>query len=238
MMMKITNYKFEKMEWDSVYFGIEVYKLSIYERLTDEDIKTLKQLIAIPVLTYIMDYSLDKTNEEFLRNVVSSSEVDINIQLFKDINCIESRVYSAKTGNNIELEPYYKKLLEFRYSRFFTDSKLVDLGSKNIYSSWVKNSFYKNDKYFAYYKYSDLGFALYSYLDKTCIIELIAVSEDYKGSGVGTDILKAIESDACNKNMKQIKVGTQLANLSAINLYIKNGFRIKEFYKIYHFWNI
>ena len=56
---------------------------------------------------------------------------------------------------------------------------------------------------------------------------------------IGTEMMMNLEKyiyDNHKDDIKYIRVGTQSNNISAINFYVGNGFRVKEIRSIYHYW--
>ncbi|AXV66464.1 GNAT family N-acetyltransferase [Pseudoalteromonas lipolytica] len=66
-------------------------------------------------------------------------------------------------------------------------------------------------------------------------IGLIGVATPFQGKGVGKKLLELVQNYSTAKKAKIIKVATQTSNISAANLYGKNGFTITDisywFYK-------
>jgi len=132
-------------------------------------------------------------------------------------------------------------LAEFTYSKFVEDPELKKRGGADIYRQWINNSFGRDDKYFALSK--DVsgeinGFLLYSFVEKSCNIELIAVSNKVAKSGIGKRLFKSVEYEAYQLGCKEIRVGTQVRNTPAINFYHKCGCTQIESHQIYHLWNL
>ena len=82
------------------------------------------------------------------------------------------------------------------------------------------------------------GFLLFSYSDNACVIELIAVSQKETKGGIGTSLFKAVEYEAHQRGYNEIKVGTQVRNMGAINFYHKVGCKQVGCHQVYHLWNL
>ena len=61
-------------------------------------------------------------------------------------------------------------------------------------------------------------------------IDYIAVSEEYKNKGIGSELLKAIE----NINIKNITLEVRKTNKIAIEFYKKNGYKVVAIRKNYY----
>ena len=66
------------------------------------------------------------------------------------------------------------------------------------------------------------GVIVYNLIYDRIEIDYIIVLEDFKRLGIGTKLLKEIEKH----NVKNISLEVKQSNLSAINFYKKNGFKI------------
>ena len=70
--------------------------------------------------------------------------------------------------------------------------------------------------------------------NKVANISYIAVIEEYRSFGVGKKLIQKIISDFSDF---EIKTGTQVKNIKALNFYIQNGFAISNTYSIFHRWS-
>ncbi|KKP32570.1 MAG: hypothetical protein UR23_C0058G0005 [Candidatus Roizmanbacteria bacterium GW2011_GWA2_32_13] len=76
-----------------------------------------------------------------------------------------------------------------------------------------------------------IGFITLKLIGGKCLIDLIAVNPKYQNKGVGTLLIsKAIKSFSDYK----ITVGTEAENIKAVNFYLKNNFKIVDYYLIFH----
>lgn len=55
-------------------------------------------------------------------------------------------------------------------------------------------------------------------------VEMIRVADDYKGQGIGTNMLKSLEYHSKQCNNRIVDIETQNTNVPAINFYLKNGY--------------
>ena len=77
------------------------------------------------------------------------------------------------------------------------------------------------------------GILVYQYLYDRLEIDYIIVDSDYRKIGIATKLLKTLENTY--KNIENITLEVRESNKSAINFYLKNGFkeiaRRKNYYK-------
>lgn len=58
-------------------------------------------------------------------------------------------------------------------------------------------------------------------------ISLLMIAVDYRGNGLGKEIVKAVETEILkNKDIESIFLGVQINNLSAINFWMNRGYKI------------
>ena len=68
------------------------------------------------------------------------------------------------------------------------------------------------------------------------IIDLIAVDSSFRKCGIAKSMINYAETNL--KELKKIRVGTQIVNIPSMRLYESIGFRICETNYILHFFNI
>jgi dTDP-4-amino-4,6-dideoxy-D-galactose acyltransferase len=132
-------------------------------------------------------------------------------------------------------------MADFPFSKFTEDPELAKRGGAEVYRQWLINSFEKQNKFYAVAEEKNgkiEGYLLHSYSDRTCIIELVAVSSKRAKGGIGTKLFGAIEHSAYKRGCSELKVGTQVRNVGAINFYHKVGCKQVGCHEVYHLWNL
>tara|TARA_Y100000816_G_C25988081_1_gene516100 strand:- start:290 stop:958 length:669 start_codon:yes stop_codon:yes gene_type:complete len=122
-------------------------------------------------------------------------------------------------------------------SRFVKDKKLPNKFRKNFRALWIEN-YFKNKRgnylIVAFKKKIVKGFLLLISNKKNLNIDLIATKKKYQRQGVSKSLIEfAIHK--FSKRFNFIVAGTQYDNISAIKLYKKLGFKIKDKHNVYHF---
>lgn len=235
---------FEKLEWDSSFFNYPSYKLKFNTELTVDELKYLEKILTQQGFYTIQRQCGIQKNIDWLSTKTKAVLVDVNIQFLNKINYkidyyLDDNINIKNNFKyNEDIILFMKK--SFKYSRFLNDRNIVKEKSLDVYVSWMKNAFLKNNKYFAIYKIKDrvVGVILFS-IDKnnnSIILELVCVNENYQSIGIGSKIMYSIFNYAQLNNIKQVRVGTQLNNINAINFYIKNGFLVDDIYYTFHLW--
>ena len=67
-----------------------------------------------------------------------------------------------------------------------------------------------------------------------CSIGLLAVHPSFQGRGIASRLIKQVESQCLTKGVLSLEVKTQLSNLSAQHLYLKNNFFESQRSFLYH----
>jgi len=81
-----------------------------------------------------------------------------------------------------------------------------------------------------YYDKNIKGILVYDLLYDRIEIEYILVQDEYRKYGIGSKLLKEIEKN----NVKNITLEVRESNISAIEFYKKNGFKIEAIRKNYY----
>lgn len=230
---------FYELEWDTMFFGIRCAKAILAQPLTLAAWKELKTLFQQYQFISVENCNSEPINAQFIGQETSAFLADVNIQFAKNLNA------NIKNNENITIQKALKRndqLLEianFPYSKFTEDPELLKRGGNCVYQQWLLNSFGETGKSFAISKGKDGkidGFLLHSYVCSVCTIELIAVSNKSMGRGIGTKLFEAVEFSAIQNKCKEIRVGTQVRNMEAINFYHKVGCKQIGCHQIYHLW--
>jgi ribosomal protein S18 acetylase RimI-like enzyme len=70
-----------------------------------------------------------------------------------------------------------------------------------------------------------IGFAIYE-VSGHAELTAIAVEEQARGAGVGAALLAHVERDAASAGIRELRLHTAAANLSALELFLKRGYRV------------
>jgi dTDP-4-amino-4,6-dideoxy-D-galactose acyltransferase len=229
-----------ELNWDTDFFGVTSAKAILHKPLTLSEWDKLKTGFKCYQFISIMNENSEPVNTQLIGKDTSAFLADVNIQFKKKL--IEQdempknvSIHQALVRNNQIIE-----MADFQFSKFTEDPELAKRGGDKVYRQWIINSFGKIDKYYALSQdgSGDInGFSLFSYSHNACVIELIAVSHKETKGGIGTSLFKAVEYDAHQKGVNEIKVGTQVRNIGAINFYNKVGCKHIGSHQIFHLWN-
>ncbi len=127
-------------------------------------------------------------------------------------------------------------LNNFKYSRFHLDPAIEDRISNTIKAQWATNYFEgkRGDEMIVSERDGLIcGFLQLLHSGDDLLIDLIAVSKEYRNKNVASDMI-----DFAEKNLdgfRHIRVGTQAANIPSIGLYEKLGFSIVDVKQVLHY---
>ncbi|WP_338449641.1 GNAT family N-acetyltransferase [Niallia oryzisoli] len=232
---------FNDLTWDTDFFGVTSAKVILHRPLTLNEWDKLKTRFNDYQFISIMNENSEPINAQLVGKDTSAFLADVNIQFEKKLVGL-----GEKPENNVTIHKALERneeiidIEDFQFSKFTEDPDLAKRGGGEVYRQWLINAFDKPDKFFALSKNvnEDIsGFLLYSYQDNACVIELIAVSQKEIQGGIGSSLFKTVEYIAYHNGFKEIKVGTQVRNLGAINFYHKVGCKQVGCHQIYHLWN-
>ncbi len=237
-------YFLKKLDWDTKFFNYPSYRLQLNSELNSNELEDLVDILNKKGFYTIQCKSGIQKNISWISENTKAVLVDVNMQFINKL----SINYSDSFDDDIKIEnnfPYNDAIISFissgfNYSRFINDVNINNDKALNVYVEWMKNAFDKEDKYFSIYSIENktLGVILFS-IDKfqnSIVLELVCVNKKFQSMGIGTKIIKSIFSYAKRHTIKNIKVGTQLNNISAINFYINNGFLVNDVYYTFHLW--
>lgn len=230
------------LEWDSLNLGQETYELILDKDLNEENFDNLILNFKHNNLIFIKNESRNRKNSLLIAKHTNATLFDTNIKFLYKVK--KETLKKSLLENNLEyfvskeLNLAFKEFIKFDESRFYKDTALNEKMKSDIYIQWVINSFNKIGKNFLtfYFEKKPVAFTLYTELAEEINIELISVKQDFQNKKLGSKMIELLKFFAYENNKKQIVVGTQVSNISALNFYIKNGFLVTKTTDIYHWW--
>lgn len=231
---------FYDLKWDTEFFGVNCARAILHRPLKFNEWAELKVRFKDYQFISIQNQNSEPINAQRIGKDTSAFLSDVNIQFVKNINPPHEMPKNVTVHRALERNDQVIAMANFQFSKFTEDRELAKRGGDQVYRQWILNSFGKTDKFYALSKdeKSDInGFLLYSFLNDACVIELIAVSQTVTKSGVGTSLFRAAEYSTHKHGYSEIRVGTQLRNMGAINFYHKVGCRQVGCHQVYHLWN-
>jgi len=232
----------EKLDWDSSFFGYNIGKINIQNNDTF-DFREFKSECKNFKLVYVFsDQTID--NSELLlvdKKIVFHQYINANIDVQSEYK--SEIIFESFDVGKHSLEMLKDLSLQSGiYSRFFVDKNFKNNEYEKLYLKWIENSVDKIISFDIIVALKDnkiLGFATLNKKDENLVdIGLVAVSESYRGLGIGKKIINESIMRSKKIGFNEIQVVTQLNNSPANNLYKSTKFEIQNITNIYHFWNI
>lgn len=215
----------ELLEWDSNFFGYRIGKInhSYKNAFLPNDIEFSRFDLVYIFSDYILETKYN------LVDIKVTFEKITEIKYFdNNINFFDSTLHS------------YSELLELAYlsghdSRFLKDSFFGENAFKKLYKTWLDKSIESPDiDILVCIKDTKIiGFVTFKKGKDSSNIELIAVTPEARGEGLGKKLIDAVEAKL--KPNTLLTVPTQETNIKACSFYLKSGFKIKNKIFIYHY---
>ena len=236
----MSNY--EKLEWDSNFFGFDVALINTVESETSFE-KTLNEIrIKNYKLIYIKTEPDNKRNNLLIKKN-KGILVDQKVTFTTGINTINKELIS-KNVTEYQYNKLNKQLLNLayqsgEYSRFRLDKNLPEETFHRMYKIWIERSVKKEmaENIFVY-KVGDYiaGMITLSVSANIGIIGLIGVDSNFRSRKIGQKLIEKTREYFLLKDIKKINVVTQLANKIACDFYKKCDFKTSGIENIYHIW--
>lgn len=240
-LMSSKNYECKPLQWDTDYFEVSSARVNLRGIVDEQSQEEIIKFCEGYDFVTISNLDNVKENNYWIGNKTNAFLADMNIQFMKaledKLSYQDDKTYVVNgLSRNEQIVNIAGK--SFQYSRFFNDTKLPQEKAKNIYLHWTKCAFGQDNKYFVVSEREGqvAGYILFSIDEDNSIIELIAVDEKYRGQRVGKSLIQTMEAFVIEKKIKEIKVGTQVDNISAVKFYLKMGFTYVRCRSVYHLW--
>jgi dTDP-4-amino-4,6-dideoxy-D-galactose acyltransferase len=227
----------DKLEWDTNFFGYNIGKLLVSEDLDIEKFKTEAspyKLVYVFSKKMLHDANIDLVDKKvvFMRQVFpknSKEKFNNRIEFFDENKYDRNQLVDLALQSGV-------------YSRFKLDKNFKNQEYTKLYSEWVNKCMDRKSEFDILVALNDnniIGFTTLSKVNEELAdIGLVAVDQNFRGQGVGTELLSETIMRASQKSFGNIQVVTQMDNLPAVNLYEKLNFGIQEISFIFHYWNL
>jgi len=251
----------EYSKWDSHHFGFEIAKIKAVAFRKLERNQMLKPRLRL--IREVVNLASRKgfkciicrinTADIATVHVLESEKfqlMDILVTFTFEFRNRQQKNFDETTNENIVIRPFkstditnLKEIAKTSFStdHFHMDPRFPKEKVDDLYAEWIHNCCNKNRAdtvLVAQYNRKTAGFI-------TCkankphnygVIELVAVHPDFQGVGVGSSLIKKALS-WFSKRVNEVYVGTQIANISAIGLYQRAGFKFLKSEVTFHRWS-
>lgn len=216
----------EYLDWDSKFFKKKIGKI------------VLNDNVEFDRLDYDLIYVFsDDGNLKY--NLVDKKTYFI-IDDLKETSCNEDIIdFFSEDSNSLE-EIRLLAIQSGIHSRFRVDKKFDNKDYQKLYQTWIDKSISKELAIEVLVKKINSKIVGFTTINKKtnelADIGLVAVDENFRGRGIGKELIKKTISYAKSLGFSRLQVVTQLDNISATSLYKNTGFKINKIEYIYHIW--
>jgi dTDP-4-amino-4,6-dideoxy-D-galactose acyltransferase len=233
----------EFLAWDSEFFRRKVGRLNLKSDTTVDELIQVAHQQRYELLYIYSPVPIAKS---------SAGEYDLldvggHITFTKSLS--DHSLKEVKLGMGIsefQLNTLTPELLETAFlsghlSRFKIDSSLPAGSFESLYKTWLTNTLERRPKSSVYIYHCDnriVGLITSETHGPKCTIGLLAVLQSYQGKGIATMLIRYMQEICIENKVTSVEVKTQLSNISARALYLKNSFAERERSFLYHAHNV
>lgn len=233
----------ETLVWDSEFWGFHTARV-IAKSLDDSSLLEVDEWCsahAVKCLYFLAGFD-DPTTTELAE--------DNGFRLVDMRVTVESKLDGSSYGGNSDrVRPWSSGDLEtiediartsHRDSRFHFDPNFPRERVDDLYATWIRNSChgYADHVLVAEDGGSPRGYLTGSFDHQTreASIGLLGVASDWRGKGLGKELIRSLINWACDREARCISGVTQARNIEAMRFYQTNGFVAKSVELWYHRW--
>jgi dTDP-4-amino-4,6-dideoxy-D-galactose acyltransferase len=209
------------LDWDSEFWGLKVGGADGIEGLGQWAIENTVGLMCVLI-------DSDRPEEAQQAEADGFRFMDVRVTL-------ERRTISCGGGSRLARIEDLKPLKQIAHSahritRFYADPSLPDGRCDQLYEEWIRRSFagWADLTLVAEREEKPVGYITVHLDGEASKIGLIAVHEDFRGRGVGTELLGSAINWAHSQKAKKMTVVTQGRNIPAQRLFQQGGFQTVE----------
>ncbi len=220
----------KKKPWDSEFFGFSIGQIEkdylnkselklVDEWASKEDIKLIYYLLKSPKPDYLQAAEDSGYKYRDLR-----LEFDLNLKTW-NLGILKShRSRKVKESDLNELKQIASK--SYGLSRFYHEPIIGSQKADKLFEVWIDKNFKDEDTEIFILEESQKVGAFFSAKIKAenATIELVGVSEQFRGKGLGQELLAHGLAELKELGLANIFVVTQGSNVAAQRLYQKMGF--------------
>lgn len=229
------------LDWDSGFFKIRCGKAQLTPAVTEQELESLFSGLGEFDFVTIQNIGNDVSVNRAVAERTKAYLVDVNIQLEKNISigvCPDSVIVPASELREQLLGQLTVEESDFCFSKFVLDPEMKKRNAYRVYEQWLGNAPKFANKYFALRMDGSTvaAYILFSILEEVATLELVKVDSSYRGQHLAADVISSVESFAAGRGCSLARVGTQLNNIPAINLYHNQKYKEISRTAIFHYW--
>lgn len=219
-----------QQRFDTEAFGVPYFRIETFERPKLD--KELAQLVERRPLVIDAKIPADETAIAFLLQDYGFRKICTQVGLRRDVSHGDTRGSDARVETSLEVSDdiLWAHARNFEYDRFSLDPALPRDGKDRLFHDWVRNSLSGGAK-----RVVCLGHDFCTFTEERESLRIDLVSVLDKGRDVSSALLSALVQYARATSKHAITVVTECENTRAWRLYVRNGFRVTDFYSVFHF---
>lgn len=229
-----------RLQWDSNFFGLNVYALKVPEHgcLNVDEVK--QQLMHLNAdVAYVF---INENDKELNKRIEASGaclydeKITYSLNIIPNDSFIEKSIVTYEGVMTPELTALAYQAGE--YSRFKLDPGFKSHFEK-FYAHWIANALdpLSGEKIFVCMRHDKvMGLIICSFKNDIGKLGLLAVDKIFRGLGIGKELMLAAENHFHRNGVSFSTLVTQKANIIACRLYEKRGYNVIKTEKVYHWW--
>ncbi|MEW6002162.1 MAG: GNAT family N-acetyltransferase [Nitrospirota bacterium] len=228
----------KELDWDSAFFKRKIGELNITHGKPKQIEAAVEKAKADGFAYIICKLKSKQTNFTARLESLGFSLIDIGVTwaietdrlVCKNMNSHPRIRKSVKIAVQKDI-PCLKKITTsiFEGSRFYRDPFFSEKEADNLYNAWIENSV-NGSAADVVLCIQGRGFVTGKKIKgRKGEIVLIGVKKGFHNKGIGTVLAEEALKWFLNEGVRIVSVRTQLANLSAMNFYLKLGCYIKDY---------
>jgi dTDP-4-amino-4,6-dideoxy-D-galactose acyltransferase len=247
----VTKPTIRRLEWDCHHFGLAIAQIvgNDWDDPALSDALTEARNEGYQLVYWAT--STDRPISKALMVEFQGTQVDQKAtfvrQTVPDVDCCfipppPNLTIGAYTGAEASDDLVQLAIAAGVYSRFGVDNRIPPDKFEELYRVWIERS--------VRHEIADdvlvisngagadklAGMVTVKVTEKVGNIGLIAVSEDYRGQGIGSLLIQAAHYWMYQRGAREMNVITQRANRPACRLYERTGYLLAGVQYYYHFW--
>lgn len=224
----------KKLQWDSDFFEINVYKTSVESDKFDLD--SLDNKLEKGSLVYIFSQNILNYSHILLADTKVTYTLNLGQYITSPLLYKEVTQYEERQATKILLN---LAVQSGHMSRFFNDTNFARAKAVELYHTWIQKSVSGelSDRVLVFRTQDTIaGMITLKSHDNTGKIGLISVDQKLRGQGIGKKLLSSAIHYFLDLGMEEITVETQENNIAACKSYENLGFVLTKKEYIYHYW--
>lgn len=234
-----------KLDWDSVFFGLNVGYVQC-RRLTPRIEEKIRGFLKAERMDFV-EYLCDSQDRKSMLTAEHSGYSLVDIRVTFGIDLQKLRTDTGKSGNMLrravpEDIPQLRSIAHdaYRDSRYYADGNFLKEKLVEFYENWIEKAVLGTFDDYAYVLNDNDRITGFCTIKKEkeffARLSLVGVESRMRGKGVGMQMIPAVLEDLRKNGIRYVSTVTQGRNYAAQRLYQKCGFLTAKMELWYHKW--